>query len=126
MGLHNSSEVTNDGDTVKELIKMAEDLKENSEVIAKKKKKVKKDTASVQEDGDSSVTKENGFAQIAHEKDVLEKVENTSDQTVVCDKTPTDITLSEKKKKKKKREELHNSSEVTNDGDTVKELIKMA
>merc|ERR1712240_253125 len=90
------------GDTVKELIKMAEDLKENSEVIAKKKKKVKKDTASVQEDGDSSVIKENGFAQIAHEKDVLEKVENTSDQTVVCDKTPTDITLSEKKKKKKK------------------------
>merc|ERR1712142_265757 len=99
--LHNSSEVTNDGDTVKELIKMAEDLKENSEVIAKKKK-VKKDTASVQEDGDSSVIKENGFAQIAHENDVLEKVENTSDQTVVCDKTPTDITLSEKKKKKKK------------------------
>merc|ERR1712240_74612 len=46
--LHNSSEVTNDGDTVKELIKMAEDLKENSGVIAKKKKKVKKDTASVQ------------------------------------------------------------------------------
>merc|ERR1712130_538664 len=106
--LHNSPEVTNDGDTVKELIKMAEDLKENSEVIAKKKKKkkVKKDTASVQEDGDASVTKENGCAQIAHEKDVLEKVENTSDQTVVCDKTPTDITLSEKKKKKKKTSEI--------------------
>merc|ERR1711872_863565 len=51
--LHNSSEVTNDGDTVKELIKMAEDLKENSEVVAKKKKKEKKDTASVQEDGDA-------------------------------------------------------------------------
>merc|ERR1712233_116821 len=101
--LHNSPEVTNDGDTVKELIKMAEDLKENSEVIAKKKKKKeKKDTVSVQEDGDVSVIKENGCAQIAHEKDVLEKVENTSDQTVVCDKTPTDITLSEKKKKKKK------------------------
>merc|ERR1712025_46660 len=100
--LHSTPEVTNDGDTVKELIKMAEDLKENSEVIAKKKKKKKKDTASVQKDGDASVIKENGCAQIAHEKDVLEKVENTSDRAVVCDKTPTDITLSEKKKKKKK------------------------
>merc|ERR1712130_955068 len=100
--LHNSPEVTNDGDTVKELIKMAEDLKENSEVIAKKKKKKeKKDTVSVQEDGDVSVIKENGCARIGLEKDVLEKVENTSDQTVVCDKTPTDITLSEKKKKAK-------------------------
>merc|ERR1712058_140713 len=99
--LHSTPEVTNDGDTVKELIKMAEDLKENSEVIAKKKKK-KKDTASVQEDGDASVIKENGCAQIAHEKDVLKKVENTSDQAVVCDKTPTDITLSKKKKKNMK------------------------
>jgi len=104
--LHSTPEVTNDGDTVKELIKMAEDLKENSEAIAKKKKKKKKDTASVQEDGDNSVIKKNGCAQIAHEKDVLKKVENTSDQAVVCDKTPTDITLSEKKKKKKAKSEI--------------------
>merc|ERR1712013_834461 len=98
-GQQNGFEVTNDSETVKELIKLAEDLEEKSDVSVKKKKK-KKDK-NITENGIVNASKEStDLVQSLNKSDREESNENES--CVNVSEEGVDPTLSASKKKKKK------------------------
>jgi len=105
--LQNGADLSNDGETVKELIKLAEDLEKKSEVTVKKKKKKKDKKETVINKIDTSKKE-------CEEKADLVQTESVEDQSVI-DKdmvVPTDPNESQSKKKKKKKKK-ENSETVS-------------
>jgi len=103
-GEQNSSEVTNDSETVKELIKLAEDLEDKSDVSAKKKKKKKEKKTKVNEITNGSI-ETTDMVQSSKEHDVEESIQNKSCLDVTEDGVDSALLASKKKKKKKKKKE---------------------
>jgi len=103
-GEQNSSEVTNDSETVKELIKLAEDLEDKSDVSAKKKKKKKEKKTKVNEITNISIETAD-MVQSSKEHDVEESIQNKSCLDIIEDEVDPALLASKKKKKKKKKKE---------------------
>merc|ERR1712179_142522 len=103
-GEQTSSEVTNDSETVKELIKLAEDLEDKSVVSAKKKKK-KKEKKTIENEISNSSKETTDMVQSSKEHDVEESSQNKSCLDVTEDGVDSALLTSKKKKKKKKKKE---------------------
>jgi len=100
----NGSEVTNDSETVKELIKLAEDLEDKRDVSVKKKKKKKE--KNTKENEITNISKEStDIVQSLKEHDVKESTQDKSCLDVTEDGFDPALLASKKKKKKKKKEE---------------------
>jgi len=118
-GQQNGFEVTNDSETVKELIKLAEDLEEKSDVSVKKKKK-KKDK-NITENCIVNASKEStDLVQSFKKSDGEESNENKS--CVNVSEEGVDPTLSASKKKKKKKNE--ETSQVSKESADLVQSLK--
>merc|ERR1712096_439745 len=106
--LCNGADVTNDSLAVKELIKMAEDLEEKSEVSAKKKKK-KKDKKQDDEKATVNTDLETSILTKNNENDMPNKEDSSPKE----DLSESIVSVSKKKKKKKDRVEVVADSAVS-------------
>ena len=106
--LCNGADVTNDSLAVQELIKMAEDLEEKSEVSAKKKKK-KKDKKQDDEKVTVNTDLETSILTQNNENDMPNKEDSSPKE----DLSESIVSVSKKKKKKKDRVEVVADSAVS-------------